>query len=374
MVKSQYTPIPPEIFGRACQTVSAKVSRLPFQRRGVLITPELVGAAIEYLNAEPARTLPVTTPRDAPGNSAVGLARLLEERIQVEGKKAAPVVSEVLVDAGIADPARVLDRPMRCQRNAIRLLSPWTWHIASRNAPWQEDGSAHGAPAVSWTNLCAVCRAGSLGRVEGKQLFGVPHTDFYLECSHCGAKFIPVGPAYRLVSIRTIRDPLWKKHLDATHTGDEWAAIALGASPGGNPLLRPVKPRPAGTAMPAPVSGSLVVTKDGSLSVPVSGMTLYFRPVPLRFFGSVKGGAFTRMQSTLAELVSDPAFLSLRDRITAKYANYLPLKAGLFMQHLVERHDSFYTQFLNPFGDEKYGTFRGEMHRESINPGSFWSS
>lgn len=357
MVKNPFFPIPPDLLARVSQTITGRVSRLPFERCGVRITPELAGVAVEYLNAEPAGTLPVTTPRDAPGESADGLDRLLEERLQVAGKTTAPVIAGVLVEAGIAETVRILDRPMRCQRSAVRLLDPWRWHIASRTPSWEESAAGR-VPGVSWTNVCAVCRSGSLDRVEGKQLFGVPHTDFFLECSSCGAKFIPVGPAYRLVSIRSIRDPLWKKHLDKTHSGEEWAAIARGTSPKGNPLLRSAEApsfRPADERVPAI---SLTVLKDGSLAVPVTEKVLYFRPAPVRFFGSVRGEPYTRMEVTLAELISDPAFSHLRDRVNQKYAGYLPLKAGVFMQHLKERHDPFYTEFLNQYGDEKYGTFR----------------
>jgi hypothetical protein len=45
------------------------------------------------------------------------------------------------------------------------------------------------------------------------------------------------------------------------------------------------------------------------------------------------------------------------------------MKAGLFLGQLKERHDPFYREFLNPYGDEKYGTFRTEDTRETEKKG-----
>jgi hypothetical protein len=36
------------------------------------------------------------------------------------------------------------------------------------------------------------------------------------------------------------------------------------------------------------------------------------------------------------------------------------MKSGLFLGQLKERHDPFYREFLNSYGDEKFGTFRLE--------------
>jgi hypothetical protein len=211
--------------------------------------------------------------------------------------------------------------------------------------------------SLSWLDVCPICRTGILDRVVGKQLFGIPRTDFYIECSYCGAKFIPVGPAFRLVSIATIRDPLWKKHLDKTYTPEIWASLARGPGPGVTAAQRPVIKKPDSPVL-APPAVTLIPLKDGSLAVPVKGKTLYFRPVPLHFAGSVREDAFARVQKTLGEVLAHPAFEHLRSPVNAKYSRYLALKAGLFLSQLKERHDPFYREFLNHSGDEKYGTFR----------------
>ncbi len=359
MTAPQFFPIPPEMLAFASQTVTQKVSRLPFLRSGVMVNGELLGVTLECLNAEPAKTLALLTPRDAQHGAAEGLDRCLAGRLRVEGRIVSPIIADVLVSAGIAEPANVTERSFPQPRKALRLLPPWTWHIASI-LPHEVKLARSGAipdPSASWLNLCPVCRTGRLNRVFGKQLFGVPHTDFIIECTHCGAKFIPVGPAFRLVSIASIRDPLWKRYLDQTYPPETWAALARGTSPGGNPVSRP-RPQPATAKSSLAPSGNLAVMKDGSLAVPVDKKTVYFRPVPLTFSGGMRMGIYSRVQKTVRELLEDPAFSHLRDPVNAKYSNYLPQKAGLFLSHLEERHDPFYREFLNPYGDEKFGSFR----------------
>jgi len=358
MSSPQFLPIPPELFAHACSTVTQRVSQLPFLRGGVHVTGELVGVTMECLNAEPTRALALSTPRDTiAGSVAPGLDSCLEERLRVTGKAVVPVIAEVLCSAGIAEMTEIIDRQMHRPRRAIRLLPPWTWHIASALAPsLRLAGEADGS-SLSWMDLCPVCRTGILTKIVGKQLFGIPRTDFIIECSHCGAKFIPVGPAFRLVSIAHIRDPLWKKHLDTTHSAEEWALLARGTAPGGK--VAPSKAPVAEKRPPAPLPAAhvtLTAMKDGTLVVPVLGKTIYFRPVALKVVGSVKGDAFFRVQRTLGELLELPAFHHLREPVNAKYSRYLSLKAGLFLSQLKERHDPFYREFLNGYGDERYGT------------------
>jgi hypothetical protein len=370
MSPPQFFPIPPEMLALTCETVTRKVSRLPFLRSGVMVTGELLGVTMECLNAEPTRTLPLTTPRDAPENIREGLDRCLEGRLGIAGKTTVPIVFDVLTAAGIAEPAEVRERQNPYPRKGMRLLPAWTWHIASTLTPQAKlaGSGVEDSSALSWMSICPVCRTGILNRVVGKQLFGVPRTDFIIECSHCGAKFIPVGPAYRLVSIASIRDPLWKKHLDQTYPPETWASLARGTSPGGNPLKRPVEKKTSAPAMVLP-SGTLSPLKDGSLAVPVEGKSIFFKPVKLTFTGGVKEGTFSRMQKTVQEILEDQAYTHLKDPVNAKYSRYLPLKAGLFLSQLKERQDPFYREFLNPYGDEKFGSFRAEETKDITKPG-----
>jgi len=110
--------------------------------------------------------------------------------------------------------------------------------------------------------------------------------------------------------------------------------------------------------------------KDGSLIIPFQEKTLYFKPVKLNFSGGVKEDVYTRVQKPLKELLENPAFSHLVPQVNAHYSRYLSMKSGLFFGQLKERHDPFYREFLNSFGDEKYGTFRlqdsGEADKKGV--------
>jgi hypothetical protein len=371
MSAPQYFPLSPEMFALACETVSRRVSRLPFLRSGVMVTGELIGVAMECLNAEFKKTLALRTPPDAAEKPLDGLDRCIEERLKIPGKAVVPVIVDVLCSAGIAETTEIMDRVSHGPRKGIRLLSPWTWHAASAMAPTvrlQGSGNDDESSLVSWMSMCPVCRTGILERVVGKQLFGIPHTDFSIECTHCGAKFIPLGTHFRLVSIATVRDPLWRKHLNETFPAETWSSLARGTSPGGNQRVRQTEKKPVSQSGKSPLGG-LMQLKDGSLIVPFQEKTLYFKPVNLNFSGFVRRDLFARAQKPLQEILKNPAFSHLLPQINAKYSRSLPMKSGLFLGQLKERHDPFYREFLNSYGDEKYGTFRLEDSHEADKKG-----
>ena len=358
------------MFALAGETVSRRVSRLPFLRSGVRVTGELIGVAMECLNAEFNKTLALRTPPNTVEKPPDGLDRCIEERLKLPGKTVVPVIVDVLCSAGIAETTEIMDRVSHRPRKGIRLLPPWTWHAASAMAPTvrlQGSGNDDASSLLSWMSMCPVCRTGILNRVVGKQLFGIPHTDFYIECSHCGAKFIPLGTQFRLVSIATVRDPLWRKYLNETFSAEAWSALARGTSTGGNQYVRQTE-KPVSQSQKSP-SGGLMQLKDGSLIVPFQEKTLYFKPVKLNFSGGLREDVFARAQKPLQDLLETPAFSLLLPQVNAKYSRYLSMKSGLFLGHLKERHDPFYREFLNSYGDEKYGTFRLEDSGEADKKG-----
>jgi len=372
MSATQYFPIPPDRFALAVETVSRRVSRLPFLRSGVMVTGELLGVAMECLNAEFNKTLALRTPQDTLIKPEDGLDRCIEERHRTTGTAVVPVIVDVLCSAGIAETTELMDRHAHRPRKAVRLLPPWTWDAGpamSATVRLSGPGNEDAPSPLSWMSMCPVCRTGILDRVVGKQLFGIPHTDFYIECTHCGAKFIPVGTQYRLVSIATVRDPLWKKHLGQTFPAETWAALARGTGPGGKLLLHPTGKKPGSSPSPKLPAGSLTQLKDGSLVVPAGGKTLYFKPVKLNFTGGVREDLFARVQKSLGEIIQDPAFSHLLPSINARYSQYLPLKTGLFLSQLKQRGDPFYREFLNCYGDEKYGAFRLDDSRDGDRKG-----
>jgi hypothetical protein len=371
MQAPQYFPISPEMFALACETVSRRVSRLPFLRSGVMVTGELIGVAMESLNAEFNKTLALRTPPNTAEKPPDGLDRCIEERLKLPGKTLVPVIVDVLCSAGITETTEIMDRVSHRPRNGIRLLPPWTWHAASAMVPTVRlpgSGNDDESSLLSWMSMCPVCRTGILNRVVGKQLFGIPHTDFYIECTHCGAKFIPLGTQFRLVSIATVRDPLWRKYLNETFPAETWSALARGTSPGGNQPVCQTEKKSVAQSQKSP-PGGLMQLKDGSLIVPFLEKTLYFKPVKLNFSGGIREDVFARAQKPLQEILENPVFSHLLPQVNAKYSRYLPMKSGIFFGQLKERHDPFYREFLNTYGDEKYGTFRLEVSNEADKNG-----
>jgi len=108
---------------------------------------------------------------------------------------------------------------------------------------------------------------------------------------------------------------------------------------------------------------------DGSFAVPIAGKTQYFRPIGVKFTGGLREDAFSRVQKTLADLLADPAYAHLKDPVNAKYSRYLTMPVGLFLSQLKERFDPFYREFLNSYGDDKYGSFMAERSGETEKTG-----
>jgi hypothetical protein len=75
-----------------------------------MVTGELIGVAMECLNAEFKKTLALRTPPDAAEKPLDGLDRCIEERLKIPGKAVVPVIVDVLCSAGIAETTEIMDR------------------------------------------------------------------------------------------------------------------------------------------------------------------------------------------------------------------------------------------------------------------------
>ena len=377
MSATQFFPIPPEFLALAGETVNRRVGPLPFVQDGIPVTLDRIGVTMECLNAEFSKTLTITTKHTEEDRAPEGLDRCLAQRLNLaSGVPCAAVITEVLCSAGIAEKTEIVDRTTHARSRGARLLSPWTWHSASVPAASFSPagaGTASGIAPAPWMSLCPVCRTGILNRVSGKQLYGIPHTDYYLECTHCGAKFIPEKDQFCLVSIATIRDPVWKHHLNRSFSPESWMEIARAGGTGTAQRVSTPSSHRSSPAIPLRAShhsparnpclsvvlktGALLPMKDGSLGVPVLDRILYFKPVRLIFSGALREDIFEKEQKCLKDVISTPAYSHLKEKTEEKYTNYLVLRLGLFLWERKERHDPFYREFLNPWGDEKYGTF-----------------
>ncbi|PKL58046.1 MAG: hypothetical protein CVV34_04380, partial [Methanomicrobiales archaeon HGW-Methanomicrobiales-5] len=299
---------------------------LPFTQEGCSVTSELISVTMECLNAEFSKTLPIHAKQTPAKPSPEALDLCLAQRLNLTGDvPCVPVIIDVLCSAGIAEKTEVVDSLSHTQSRGVRLLAPWTWHSASPPVsplPPSVAGMDRDTPPSPWMSLCPVCRTGILNRVFGKQLYGIPHTDYYIECTHCGAKFIPEKEKFCLVSIATIRDPVWKHNLNRSFSPESWMEIARASGPCAakkvsTPAYRRSSPAPSFIAPAGPPvrssfvsvvlkTGSLISMKDGSLGVPVLEKTLYFKPIRITFSGGLKEDIFEKEQRLLKDVITTP--------------------------------------------------------------------
>ncbi|MCX6688973.1 MAG: hypothetical protein NTZ39_04675 [Methanoregula sp.] len=355
----------------ACEAVNRRVDQLPFLHKGVEITRERIGVAMECLNAEATHTLPLRTSPAMTKNMVEGFDRCFELRFGANGKIEAGVVAYVLIQSGIAEQVEVQDRCTHTRTNGLRLLPAWSWHIASGTPPEYHptDSKQKTELPAAWLARCPVCKTGILQKVTGKQLFGIRATDYYIECTHCGAKYIPEKENFRLVSIVTIRDPRWKQLLNSSRSPDAWAALAQANASVHRQMVmasvRKVVPKIAGEVN----TGVFSKLKDGSIAVPTGEKTLFFRHVQLQFGRSIQVALFTRSTRTLADIISLPVYSDIRPAIERAYAPYLPGMVGAFLAEQKKHGEQLYSAFLNPYGDEEYCTFRIDEDEYSCQKG-----
>ncbi len=354
----QYFPIPPTLLTLACETVNRRIGKLPFMKNGIIVTPELVGVSLECLNAEVTRTLPLRTSPAMAKNRMEGFDRVLELRLGTGGRDAASVLADVLVQSGIAEIVQIHDQCTHTRTNGFRLLRPWTWHIASGiPAPLQSPiNSLEMEPPATWLARCPVCKSGILQKVTGKQLFGMPFMEYYIECTHCCAKFVKEKENFRLVSIAKIRDPRWRQLLNTSRAADDWATLARG-----DPIFKRL-PDPLRHHEPTSIgeanTGPFKKMKDGSIAVPFGEKTLFFRPTSLQFERNIKRSLFSRRNGTLADLLRLPEYSNLKEVIEQRYYGYLMVTTGNFIAELKQRDDPLVREFLHPYGDKEYCSFR----------------
>jgi hypothetical protein len=358
MDSPQFFPIIPALLTLACETVNRRVAKIPFMKNGIIVTPELVEVSLECLNAEVTRTLPLRTSAAMMKNRVEGFDRVLELRLGAGGRATAPVLADVLVQAWIAEFAEIQDRCTHTRTRGLRLLPAWRWHIVSETPTLLQSpvNSQDAEPPAAWLAKCPVCKTGILQKVTGKQLFGLPSMDYYIGCTHCGAKFVPEKENFRLVSIAKIRDPRWRHLLNTSRSADNWVFLAQG-----DMIFKQV-PVPSRHLSSKPVgdvsTGSFAKMKDGSIAVPFGEKTLFFQPVNLRFGRIIQEALFSKRNRTLADLVTLREYSNLKQRIEQQYYRYLPVMAGSFLAELKQLDDPLVREFLHSYGDEEYCSFR----------------
>jgi len=363
-------PVPPALLSRACEQVDRRVGRLPFQCGDRSVGRDLVAAALEELNAEPTRTLALRH-RVADGGrvQADGLDRHLAQRGFADGGAAA-AVGGVLVQAGIAQKSSVTDRRSRRILPAIRLLPAWTWTVVTAHRdPFPGTVMAgDGDPAAPvWTDLCPVCRAGTLRPVTGQRLYGIAETDF-TACTSCGARFVPKAGRFTLVAIAKKQDPLQADLLNCSLTPAEWQAVAQGEDVrvAGSPKTRTT----IATGRKDGRSGGSRAAR-GRLALEVGSQIRYFSLLPVHVSRSSIRDLFAKRQEPLREILRHAAYAGIAQEAAERYRHYLDVPVGPFLLGLKDRRDASYRKFLNRYGDSTFCTFRTTASRVAEQRGVF---
>ena len=82
-------------------------------------------------------------------------------------------------------------------------------------------------------------------------------------------------------------------------------------------------------------------------------------PVSLQFEGGLRSNVFgAKNNKTLRETLEHARYSKLRLEAASRFEHELDSPLGQFMLSLKDSGDSFYLQFLNPYGDLAYCTFR----------------
>lgn len=116
----------PARLAHACQLVAGAFSHVPFQHRGIRITPALIGAAIEVLNSAPNHTLPQNCRQLARNDTPDGLDRRIKERLHTD-LRTANIISDVLSGVGIVDVIEVINPSSGRVVKGTRLRPEWGW-------------------------------------------------------------------------------------------------------------------------------------------------------------------------------------------------------------------------------------------------------
>ena len=84
-----------------------------------------------------------------------------------------------------------------------------------------------------------------------------------------------------------------------------------------------------------------------------------FHPVALRHEPGAHKNLFAKLSNgkTLQQTLAQPKYEHLKSTAESSYAQHLDSLLGEFLLLLKESGDPYYTEFLNPYGDEVYSDF-----------------
>lgn len=94
------------------------------------------------------------------------------------------------------------------------------------------------------------------------------------------------------------------------------------------------------------------------MNLSYNGNQYQFAPIPMRFSDGLFTDVFAcKNNKTLAETIVHRRYLPLAKESRQKYLAELNTPIGMFLIRLKTRGDSFYTRFLNRYGNSTYSRF-----------------
>jgi hypothetical protein len=121
-----YSPIPDDLFERACGIIVARHGSFPIKCRGIRIRENLVKAAMEILNSAPGQTLPQNCRNDTRENTPEGLDLRIKEFLDSD-LRTANIITDVLESVGIASNVFVANPETGHSVKGTQLNPRWCW-------------------------------------------------------------------------------------------------------------------------------------------------------------------------------------------------------------------------------------------------------
>ncbi len=124
------SPIPEDLYERACGTIVARYGFFPIKCRGIRIQQNLVKATMEILNSAPGQTLPQNCRDDVRENTPEGLDRRIKQYLNSD-LRTANIITDVLESVGIVSNVFVQNTETGRSIKGSRLDPSWCWKTES---------------------------------------------------------------------------------------------------------------------------------------------------------------------------------------------------------------------------------------------------
>ena len=121
-----YSPIPEDLFERACGIIVARYGFFPIEYRGIRIRKNLVKATMEILNSAPGKKLPQNCRNDIRENTPDGLDLRIKAYLNSD-LRTANIITDILESVGIASNIQVRNDETGRRIKGSQLNPSWCW-------------------------------------------------------------------------------------------------------------------------------------------------------------------------------------------------------------------------------------------------------